>query len=187
MNSQSIGNCSGTAGAAATPCTNPCPQRFIQCTSPDVDLHPAPCPAILACGDVSNLTITTNNAGATTPALPVQIAEVEIDTTCLCFPNLKIEFSTLIDGTVNGKVNIQLSRTCTNGTSKVLNTYVLDLGAGPATTFPFSFVFCAENVPSKDCIYSVNLVSVTAPGNNKTLIFSSTSISALAVGCQRLC
>lgn len=210
MNSKSIGNCSGTAGASH--CVNPCPPRFIQCASPAEDLHPAPCPALLECGEVSNPKITANfTASSTVPA--VSLADVEIDTTCLCYPHVKIEFSTIIE---NDKTNghetaiiIQLSRTCNSGIQKVLSTYNLtiprDRGSyggvafplinTPADfndTLPFSFIFCAENVPAKDCTYSVDIISVNADGpfiapNKPAIEFKNTSIAALAVGCPRVC
>lgn len=186
MNSRS--NCNGNGTAGTGTCTNPCPPRFIQCTSPDVDLHPAPCPAILVCGEGSNPRITD----AVTPAAPIALAEVEIDTTCLCFANLKIEFSTLMDVLDTGTtppIVLQLSRICNNGTRKILSTYTINYAktGGSATasvTTPISFVFCQENVPSKDCTYSIDIISA----DPSTFIqFANTSISALAVGCQRLC
>lgn len=191
MNSLSNGNCSGTAGAAN--CVNPCPPRYIQCTSPDVDLHPAPCPALLQCGTVSNATI----ASGIIPTAPVFIASVDIDTTCLCFPNLKIEFSTLLNLpaalTVGSTITVQLSRTCTNtpnAAPTVLKTDILTFPIATALlafTLPYSFIYCSQNVPSRNCTYTVQVTSSTILGTTPTVSFSNTQIAALAVGCQRLC
>lgn len=193
MNSLSNGNCSGTAGAAN--CVNPCPPRYIQCTSPDVDLHPAPCPALLECGIVSNPNIPS---GITSTA-PLFIASVDIDTTCLCFPNLKIEFSTLFNLpalTAASSFTIQLSRICTNApTNKViLKTDVITLpfvaGAGiPITTLPYSFIYCTRNAPSRSCTYTVEVTasSYIATPVTGTIKADSTQIAALAVGCPRIC
>lgn len=185
MNSQSIGNCSGTAGAAVTPCTNPCPPRFIQCTSPDVDFHPAPCPAILQCGMAGSPKITN------TTTFPVLIASVDIDTTCLCFPTVKIEFSTLLDLThlnPNATITIQLSKTCTNAPNNKLplKSYAITL---PVTdgTIPFNFIYCAADANSRNCTYTVEVVSAGGLGNDDIIQFNNTQIAALAVGCQRLC
>lgn len=194
MNSQSNRNCNDFRDDRRD-CD--CPRRFAVC-KPNEDLHPLPCPAILECGEGFNPRITTifPPEGSTTT---LQLAEVGIDTTCLCSPNVKIEFSTLIQFDVGGSAEpivIQLSRICNNGSKccvngnrKVLRTYSIGLAApgGGTTTVPFSFVFCAEDVKSQECIYSVDIISAD-PGQGQAFIqFENTNIAALAVGCERKC
>ncbi|AGX45139.1 DUF4489 domain-containing protein [Clostridium saccharobutylicum] len=198
MNSLSHGNCGGTAGTGNI-CPNPCPPRFAACAAGAEELHPLPCPALLQCGEASNPRITSVfTPSTTTPS--ISLAEVEIDTTCLCFPNIKIEFSTLINADITGpagSVTIRLSRSCNSGTnncnggtSKTLRSYTINLsGVGGSTiTTPFSFVFCSENVPSKDCTYFVDIVSANpGPATGSFIEFTNTDIAALAVGCARIC
>lgn len=203
MNSQSNRNCNDWKDDRKHDCRDDhrdcdCPKRFAVC-KPDEDLHPLPCPAILECGEGFNPRITSPfpPEGSTTT---LQLAEVEIDTTCLCSPNVKIEFSTLIQFNVTGSsepIVIQLSRICNNGnkccvngTRKVLRTFSIGLGVpgGGTTTLPFSFVFCAEDVKSQECIYSVDIISAD-PGEGATAFiqFENTDIAALAVGCEKKC
>jgi hypothetical protein len=173
---------------------DPCPPRFAVC-KPVEDLHPLPCPAILECGQGANPKITTVFPPEANPAATLPLASVEIDTTCLCFPNLKIEFSTLIQYDATGATEpiiIQLSRSCNGGAKMSLSTFTIALPVpGTAATLPFSFVFCTENAPSKDCTYFVDIISADpgpGTGGSPHLIqFENTFISALAVGCAREC
>lgn len=199
MNSQSNRNCNDFRDERRDDHRHcDCPRRFAVCQASE-DLHPLPCPAILECGEGFNPRITAEfpPEGSTTT---LQLAEVDIDTTCLCSPNIKIEFSTLIQFNVTGAADpivIQLSRTCdngsrccVNGTRKVLRTYSIGLAepGGGTTTLPFSFVFCAEDVKSQECVYSVDIISAN-PGEGATAFiqFENTDIAALAVGCERKC
>lgn len=179
-NSQYHRNCSGTAGENT--CVNPCPPKYIACQSPDEDLHPAPCPAILQCGTVGDPKIV-----ASTP-VPVYVASVDIDTTCLCFPNLKIEFSTLLDldaTAAGGTMTIQLIRTCSNNPNNpiILKTYTITSPVETGT-LPFNFIYCSQNAPSRYCTYTVKVTSATG---FTSIQFNSTAIAAFAVGCQRIC
>lgn len=198
MNSKSFGPCSGTAGAAN--CIAPCPPRYIACTSPDVDLHPAPGKAILECGTAVNQQITTTTTS-------IYVASVEIDTTCLCYPHLKLEFSTLLDFTgtfvAGNNITLQLTRTCDNSTTPTpLKTTAINLPViiptvtvggvptpGTATfikTLPYSFIYCIPNPPSKDCTYTLQVISATIAATG-TVQLRDTAIAAFAVGGQRFC
>lgn len=194
MNSQSNRNCNNNEN-----CSNPCPPRFAACQS-DEDLHPLPCPALLECGEGFNPRLTASiPPDATSTPIPVPLAEVEIDTTCLCSPNIKIEFSTLIQFDVTGATGplvIQLSRSCCNNRchnngnngKKILRTYTITLPVpgGATTTLPFSFIFCKEDVKSQDCTYFVDIVAANITGGT-FIAFENTDISALAVGCEKKC
>ena len=193
-NSQSHRNCSGTAGEN----THCCPPRFAACESAEADLHPAAGAAILQCGEVVDpLKIPANFTGLQT------LAAVEIDATCLCYPHVKIEFSTLIDivipttatSGVQGKLDIQLSRTCNGGLKKTLQSYTINVatpGAGGTITIPWSFIFCEDDLKSKKCIYSVDILKNTLSDGAATptgvdATFNSTDIAAFAVGGARIC
>jgi hypothetical protein len=186
MNSLSNTNCNGTQNV-----TDTCPQRFAVCQAPIQDLHPLPFPAILECGQVNNRRITAVFPPAATPTVaPLDLASVEIDTTCLCFANLKLEFSTLIDSDATGAAGplvLQLSRSCNGGTKAPLATYTLTLPVpGGTSTLPFNFVYCIENAPLKDCTYFVDITSAD-PGNgaNAAIEFKNTAFAAFAVGASR--
>lgn len=196
MNSLSNGNCSGTAGAAN--CRGICPPGYIQCTSPAVDLHPAPGQALLQCGTGSTPQIPASFPPATNPLATIPLAQVEIDTTCLCFPNIKIEFSSLIEittptagTTVGSTITVQLSRLCDNNiinktilkTTTIVLTPALFVGT---VDYPYSFIYCSQNVPSRDCTYIVEITNSSLVTTTTALV-KEAQIAAYAVGGQRLC
>jgi hypothetical protein len=191
MNSQSNTNCNGNHNHNHD-CSDPCPPRFAVCQSAAEDLHPLPCPALLECGQGANPRITANFPPVANPIATIPLASVEIDTTCLCSPNVKIEFSTLIQYNATGATSplvIQLSRSCNGGSRMTLSTFTINLPVpGPTATLPFGFVFCSENVPARDCTYFVDIVSAdVGAGEAPFVAFENTFISALAVGCARKC
>lgn len=185
MNSLSHGNCNGTAGDI---CPNPCPPRFAKCTSAAEELHPLPCPALLECGTVGTPRIDANTPAT---AFPIFVASVDIDTTCLCFPNVKIEFSSLINFDLGGNesLTVQLSRTCNNGNKVVLRTFTITpvTAGGGVATLPFSFIHCTQNAPSKNCTYTVEITGATNLEGQEFIQFDNSAIAAFAVGCARIC
>ena len=189
MNSLSNNNCNGGISPVTT-CT--CPPRFAVCPSQVADLHPLPCPAILTCGTGEEVVIADENIENKDDQ--VEVASVTIDTTCLCFPTVKIEFSSIIKAEVKGggdvlRAKVVLRRVCGNQTTR-LETFNLCFNKQSGNNeqcIPFGFIFCDETNPSAECTYEVVVTRTEEFKKDDKITFESVNIAALAVGCAKEC
>jgi hypothetical protein len=175
-------------------CYDPCPPQYCNCKSHE-ELHPVPGSALLEIGKGYPVLINSANAPSITAAAPLVIAQVDLDPTCLCYPNLKIEFSSFL--TLTGalastdKFTIQLSR-IRNGYSPVsvmepLQTYSftipVTIPAGTVFSLPISFIYGEENIRVRESTYVVQVISATlVTGETGSIQFQNVNIAALAVG-----
>jgi len=182
-------------------CIDPCPPRFCEFKEHE-DLHPLGGLAILEIGKGYPLLINNANASTITVAAPLLLAQVTLDPTALCFPNLKIEFSSLI--TITGTIvagdfiTAQLSR-IRYGYSygpvvkEPLQTFstLLPPITSPATiSIPLSFINVEENIKIRESTYVVEIVAAkiatTAANAGGSVQFSNVNFAALAVGGARI-
>jgi len=175
-------------------CYDPCPPQYCNCKSHE-ELHPVPGSALLEIGKGYPVLINSANAPNITATTPLVIAQVDLDPTCLCYPNLKIEFSSFVTLTglisAGDKFTIQLSR-MRNGYSPVsvmepLQTYSFTFPASlPAATVvsqPISFIYAEENIRVRESTYVIEVVSATfAAGDTGIIQFQNVNMAALAVG-----
>lgn len=157
--------------------------------------HPLPTQTLSACGTGSGVNLPLNNLAITFNPMP--IASVTLDTTCLCQPSVKIDFNAVINyqslisaGTLTSPftVTFQLSKTCNGGSKIPLGSWDYSQSALSLlvnTTHSFSFTHCDCHTCPGCCVYTVEVIRVTASiGTGLQLTenasIRSSSISALA-------
>lgn len=169
--------------------SNPC-----KCAADkDIDLiHPLPSPILLSCSSGNGLSIFPNIS------TPITIASVTVDTTHLCKPVTKIDFSSTINyqALISGGTAItpftlifELSKFCNDGTQVALGSWAYSIGflsAATDNTNSFNFTYCECNTCSACFVYTVDIVkfnsSILSGGGSITEKISiiTSSLSALA-------
>ncbi len=164
---------------------------------------------ILSCGQGSGLTLPVNNVAVQnasglgfigTQSLPV--GTVTIDSSCLVRPEVKIEFSSILNFKADllwgftFRVVFKLSRICDRGSRVPLSTFTyeksLNIGLGsmavPSGIFadfqfsePFGFVFCDCQECPGCCDYIVEIVDIAAY-NIEGASITNVGIAAVASG-----
>lgn len=158
----------------------------IQCNSK----HPVAKPIIFECGTGNGFTFATDGSSIslTSPCqacTPKTLGVVTIDTTCLCRPKTKIEFSSNVhfvdkacgDGTV--QMEFQLFRCCDNRQEVPLGTWyyeITDEGDNFAQTF--SFIYCDCNSCPGCCVYTVRCKPIEV--ENASICVTNCHIAAFA-------
>lgn len=191
-------------------CFQHCPPQY--CEFPEhVELHPVGGSSLLQIGSGNTPTITSTNVLGITTTSPLVLAQITVDPTSLCFPNLKLEFSTLATFTASVAaassytigITLQLSRISNNytpiPTKEVLAIYPLSFvltnptaTVAPITltsTLPISLVYAEEDIKPIKAGYVFEIISVTgitAATTANTLGFQNTYIAGLTVGGSRL-
>lgn len=155
----------------------------VQCDPPG---HPLPKPIILACGRGNGFTVKANNG--TTPKFPLPpktVAHVTIDTTCLCKPVVKVEFSSNIIFTPDGsstpicRIEFELVRICDNRDEISLGVWQYErIDEDDAHADSFNFIFCDCNTCPGCCEYFVRATVFEA--EDSTCTVCNTNIAAFA-------
>ncbi|GAA0122146.1 MULTISPECIES: DUF4489 domain-containing protein [Clostridium] len=136
--------------------------------------RPLPGSTVLSCGTGTGLNIPAVTPG--TQFNPIPVATVTIDTTCLCNPAVKIDFSSIINYqalltlgvlpvlTTPFTVTFQLSKTCGNGSKIALGSWTFTIGilaAAVNITETFAFTHCECHTCPACCVYTVDIVQAT--------------------------
>jgi len=164
--------------------------------------HPCPKGVILACGrEVDEVDQEFRRADLPLRC-PVVLAKLFIDTTSLCKPLVKIDFSTLIRYEDNSAVPIiltfKLFRQCGRGCKEELESYKFQRGTfadgfdpniNVSTRDSFGFTFCDDELCFGECcIYTVELTEVQITSTGQTIVnnikINKSAINAIA---QDLC
>lgn len=114
-----------------------------------------------------------------------QLANVNIDTSCLCNPIVNIEFSSLVsfEGLGSGRLRYELFRVCDNREPVSLGIWTPDLigiSTFDETTNTFNFTFCDCKACSGCCEYFVKVTPINI--GEPTVTVSDGRIAALAQG-----
>jgi hypothetical protein len=136
--------------------------------APCQPMHPLAQPVILACGQGASFDITPGETSVSHDA-----GYVQVDTTCLCKPLVKIDYSTNVyvdtdisTGLANDVVLTFTLQSICNGVTNTLDTFVYrrqfalndsELGT-IATQDSFCFTYCDQAYPGY-CIYKVVVVA----------------------------
>lgn len=179
-------------------CVDPCPPQYCEFKSHE-ELHPIPGGALLEIGKGSSVLINAAIAPTITAATPRLIAQVTLDPTGFCFPNLKIEFSSLINLTgilgVGDSITIQLSRIrygySASSVKEPLQTYTISLpllaAAINTASIPFSFIYGEENIRLRESTYLVEVVAASLlVADTGNVQIQNANIAAFAVGGVRV-
>ncbi|WP_461612793.1 DUF4489 domain-containing protein [Clostridium sp. Marseille-QA1073] len=172
--------------------SNCCKQQDCCNTCHCIPGHPLPTPALLACGTGTGVAIPAVTPD--TPFNPIPVASVTIDTTCLCSPVVKIDFTSIINYqalltlgtalpilTTPFILTFQLSKTCGNGTKIALGSFTFTiaiLAVAVNITETFAFTHCECHACPACCVYTVDIVQAT---RSALLGVTVTSESALIV------
>ncbi len=161
--------------------------------------HPLPSPSILSCGTGTGLAIPAVAPG--NPFNPIPVASVTIDTTCLCSPAIKIDFTSIINYqavltlgegpilTSPYTVTFQLSKTCNNGTKIALGSWTFTialLAVAVNITETFAFTFCECHACPACCVYTVDIIQANTSSllgvtiTTETASIITSNLSALA-------
>ncbi|MBD8046568.1 DUF4489 domain-containing protein [Clostridium faecium] len=162
--------------------------------------HPLPSQSIMSCGTGTGLNIPAVAPG--TSFNPVPVASVTIDTTCLCNPGIKIDFSSIINYqalldlgagpllTTPFTVTFQLSKTCNDGSKIPLGSWTFTIGilaVAVNITETFSFTFCECHACPGCCVYTVDIVQAlrsalagTVAVTSETASIVTSSLTAIA-------
>ncbi|MGG7165019.1 DUF4489 domain-containing protein [Clostridium ihumii] len=129
------------------------------------------------------------------------IAKLEIDTTCLCNPKIKVNFNSIISyqGNLGGTnlrllnpftITFQLSKTCNLGEKIPLESWTYangNISANTTLSNSFNFIYCDSSCDSGCCVYTVEIIRLTgsliagvSPTVVENVYIKSSNISALA-------
>lgn len=130
--------------------------------------HPLPKPIIMSCGQGNGFTFADNgeSISLTSPSQasrPKTLASVLIDTTCLCKPQVKVEFASNVHfvpfnrhGNADLKFEFELVRKCNDGTETSLNSWLFEItGEDDSFAQTFSFIYCECTTCPGCCEYFV--------------------------------
>lgn len=142
------------------------------------------CPTILKCGCPGSATIPVGTEAGTTFTL----ASLTLDTSCICDPNIKVDFTSNIVaiGATAGAVSIQVFKQCRyqNNPVPVGSAYTFSTAASTAVSFPL-FICDSDSCDNDCCTYTVVATVTTAPAG-AALSINNAALSAIAV-CKTSC
>lgn len=162
--------------------------------------HPLPKELLFECGNPSSSMTFTSEGQSFTASF------VSIDTTCLCRPKIKVEYSSIV--TFNGvvgtmfpfeaRLRFELVKVCDNRQETTCDTKMYErvinrdsglsqLNTPLVLTDSFSFVFCECNTCSGCCEYFVRVtsevISMDTGTNNVTATVSNGRMGIFASEC----
>ncbi len=132
-----------------------CDRNCVRCPEPG---HPLPKPILFECGNGGGFTFAANcsnskeeNAGCI--CTPKTIATVTLDTSCLCMPKVKVEFSSIvhfIPKNDHGQVQLEfdLVRCCKDFPECVIGTWNFEIGKEDDN---FAKSFCFNHCDCSSC------------------------------------
>ncbi|MCT4621501.1 MAG: DUF4489 domain-containing protein [Marinisporobacter sp.] len=159
--------------------------------------HPLPKPIIMSCGTGNGFTLADSGTTPETttvgcpPCRPKTVAALTLDTTCLCKPMVKIEFSSHVHfvPTDNGctsdcQLEFELVRICDNGFEDSLGTWLFEIEEeGDVFAETFNFIYCECNTCPGCCRYFVRVVPLYI--DDATVCVGNTFIAGFAQsGCD---
>lgn len=142
------------------------------------------CPIIMKCSYPIATTITSAAIGNT-----FQAGSLTLDTSCLCNPFIKIQYTSNLDGIFGGTIRFQVYKQCRNQFTPVpvggsWNFTVPATGLSAATAFSF-FVCDCDSCNDDCCTYTVVITAVTATVG--TLAVNNATIAAVATCSSNKC
>ena len=154
------------------------------------------CPTIIKCGCPSTVTLPVVTTGST----DVVLASLTVDTSCICDPVIKLDFSSAFTTTVTavlGGVTVQIFKQCRNQTTAVPvgpSWPVIGLIAAGALTGSIftNFSICDTDACGEECctytavatVSGTALAVIGATFNNSTL---TSTITCRSNACTRDC
>lgn len=178
--------------------------------APCKPLHPVPSGVILACGTGCGVILPEHDEKHSQLENPYAIASVTIDTTCLCKPTIKLDFSTLIMFRENDgddlRLTFRLSKTSSEGQTVYLNTWNFErdfdfawrtraaqkedesssrsgMYIDAETVDSFCFTFCECNTCPGCYVYTVEIINAETEGVDCVAVTNSMINAIAASSC----
>ena len=149
--------------------------------------HPMPQPILFECGNGGGFTFSADDGreeGAASICTPKTVANVTVDTTSLCRPKIKVEFSsiiTFVPGFVgHARLEFDLVRCCRDFPECVIGTWNCEVEDHEHVTKSFCFDYCDCNSCPGCCLYIVRVRPVFV--NDATICVTNTQIAVFAQG-----
>ena len=139
--------------------------------------HPKPEEILLVCGQ-GNGSIAFREATILQP--PVKIAHVTVDTSCLCKPEVLIEFSSIINldfSVVDVRLEFELFRVCGTGEALSLGIWTFErtnTTLRTAVDKVFTFIFCENLLCTGCCEYFVTVTGIELDVDDPGLFLGAT-------------
>ncbi|MDU7241013.1 DUF4489 domain-containing protein [Clostridium sp.] len=151
------------------------------------------CLSIIKCGCPSSTSIPTTTAAGTSFTL----AALTLDTSCLCNPDIILEFaSNTIATAFRGTLNISVFKQCRCQVRPIPigGTWTLQLGLAEGTVVTdartFSFSICDSDSCDKDCctytVVATVVATVVGAATAGTLAINNATLGAIAT-CREEC
>ena len=142
--------------------------------------------SILKCGCPGSVTLQAPSVAGVAPT-PIIVSSVTIDTSCLCEPDVKLEFASniILPLTVTAATfTFQIFKLCSNQLQRIPVgaqwSFSRLVAVGSSDTF--SFFVCDEAICNNECCtYTVEVTPISLVGTG-TVLITNAAISALAVG-----
>lgn len=150
--------------------------------------HPLPKPIIFECGNGGGFTFTANCSSTQENACcictPKTVANVTLDTSCLCKPKIKIEFSSIIhfipDNTGKAQLEFDLVRCCKDFPECVVGTWNYQIEENDTFAKSFCFDYCDCSACSGCCTYIVKCRPIFV--KDASICVTNCQIAAFAQG-----
>mgnify|MGYP000928171067 FL=1 len=133
----------------------------VKCKDPG---HPVPKPILFECGTGGGFTFSANCSSSTednAPCIctPKTVANVTLDTSCLCRPKVKVEFSSIIhfipDSDGHAQLEFDLVRCCKDFPECVIGTWNYEIEENDRFAKSFCFDYCDCSACPGCCTYIV--------------------------------
>jgi len=138
------------------------------------------CPTIIKCGCPSSTSVPILAAGG---SATLTLASLTLDTSCICDPNIKLEFATnLVAGVAFvGTMSIQVFKQCKNQFNPVPVGPTWTVGTLTALSAQtFSFFICDSDSCNNDCCTYTVVARITSAVATGTLAINNATLGAIA-------
>lgn len=155
------------------------------CGKEKIRVEEKQCQAIIKCGCPSSATIPT----ATPAGTDFTLASLTLDTSCICDPNIKLEFASnaVLAGFI-GTLSIRVFVQCRNQFAPVPigPTWTLSTGAATTDARTFSFFICDSDSCERDCCTYTVVATVVGAATTGTISINNATLGAV-VACRDSC
>jgi len=150
------------------------------------------CKTIIKCGCPSSTTIPVIAATDTNRDFP--LASLTLDTSCICDPNIKLEFASNLVAVAAfvGTISVQVFKQCRNQFNPVPVGPAWQIGSLVAlSSQTFSFFICDSDSCDNDCCTYTVVARVTSAVATGTLAINNATLGAVvacaANKCEKKC
>ena len=147
------------------------------------------CETFIKCGCSNSTTIPAGTATTVSTTL----ATLNLDTSCICDPKIKLDFASNYVATGALSVRLQIFRQCNNQLTPVAIGSSWNLTVTGAITETFSFFICDQDACGDGdcCTYTVVATPIVEIAETSAISFNNTTLAATVTcgenSCHRRC